>query len=89
MKDNENPFERLEQRFDILEGLIHDIRKRLSMPNPHERLTRKMVAKEYKISLGTVHNAMNAGQLIYDKIGTKTIFKRADVEAWATMNDKK
>lgn len=48
--------------------------------NEHERLTRKQVCEEYKISLGTVHNLMKRGKLAYDKIGRKTLFKREDVE---------
>ena len=89
MTEHENPFERVNNRFDILEGLVQDIRKFLKMPNPHERMTRQMVADQYRVSLGTVHNHMKSGRLPYTKIGAKTIFKRVDVEAWATMNDVK
>ncbi|AHM60271.1 hypothetical protein D770_10070 [Flammeovirgaceae bacterium 311] len=48
--------------------------------NDHERLTRKQVCDEYKISLGTIHNLMKRGKLSYDKVGRKTLFKREDVE---------
>ena len=85
MKDEPNPFEKIDKRFNILEGLVHKVLNALSIPNPHERLTRQMVARQYHVSLGTVHNAMKAGALKYDKIGAKTIFKRVDVEAWATL----
>ena len=85
MEINQNPFDKIDNRFDITEALLHDIRKRLDMPSPHERLTRKMVCIQYHVSLGTVHNAMKSGKLKFDKIGTKTIFKRVDVELWATF----
>lgn len=46
----------------------------------HERLTRKQICEEYKISLGTIHNLMKRGELPYDKVGRKTLFKREDIE---------
>lgn len=48
--------------------------------NDHERLTRKQICEEYKISYGTIHNLMKRGELPYDKVGRKTLFKREDVE---------
>lgn len=48
--------------------------------NPHERLTRRQVSQQYKVSLGTIHNLMKAGKLAYEKVGRKTLFRREDLE---------
>jgi excisionase family DNA binding protein len=83
---NFNPFYAIEQRFDKLEILLHELKTKqqtaLPTTNLHERLTRKEITKEYKVSLGTIHNAMNKGNLAYSKVGRKTLFKRIDVEKW-------
>lgn len=50
--------------------------------NPHERLTRKSIKEQYCVSYGTIHNAMKRGNLQYEKVGRKTLFKRTDVEEW-------
>jgi excisionase family DNA binding protein len=81
-----NPFQQIDQRFDELEALIQGLQKteNASSPeiDPHERLTRADIKKLYKVSFGTIHNAMNSGKLSYDKVGRKTLFKRSDVESW-------
>ena len=85
-------------RLNELESLIHNsVQKAFSEQNtllranqkinPYERLTRKDITKEYRISLGTIHNAMNKGTLTYEKVGRKTLFKRTDVEN--LFNNKK
>lgn len=83
---NTNPFEQIDQRFDELEALIQGLQKtensNSSEFDPHERLTRADIKKQYKVSFGTIHNAMNSGKLSYDKVGRKTIFKREAVENW-------
>lgn len=56
------------------------LRVKVKNQNEHERLTRKQVCEEYKISLGTVHNLMKQGKLAYHKVGRKTLFRREDVE---------
>ncbi len=48
--------------------------------NPYERLTRKEVKAEYKLSYGTLHNMMRDGRLSYEKCGRKTLFVRTEVE---------
>lgn len=82
----ENPFQQIEKRFDELERLIQRLQKtdNSSSPktDPHERLTRADIRKDYKVSFGTIHNAMNSGKLLYDKVGRKTLYKRIDVENW-------
>jgi len=82
----ENPFQQIDQRFDELESLIKGLQKKenssSSQTDPHERLTRADIKKLYKVSFGTIHNAMNSGKLSYDKVGRKTLYKRVDVENW-------
>lgn len=48
--------------------------------NMNERLSRREVAREYNISLGTIHNLMRSDKIKYEKVGRKTLFKREDVE---------
>lgn len=48
--------------------------------NLFERLSRKEVKEQYRISYGTIHSLMRSGKLEYEKIGRKTIFKRESVE---------
>lgn len=88
-----NPFHQIEQRFDDLEQLIkglHNVVKNQSPElDPHERLTRSEIKKEYKVSLGTIHNAMKASNLPYSKVGRKTLFKRVDVENWINRKGAK
>jgi len=83
---NSNPFQQIDQRFDALEQLILGLRKEdntsSQVIDPHERLTRADIRKLYKVSFGTIHNAMNSGKLSFDKVGRKTLYKRIDVENW-------
>jgi hypothetical protein len=85
-ENHSNPFQQIDQRFDELEALIQGLKKTESSNNseidPHERLTRAEIKKQYKVSFGTIHNAMNSGKLTYEKVGRKTIFKREAVEYW-------
>lgn len=79
----ENPFKLIEARLSNIESLILDLKhqpKQALISNPHERLTRKQVSQQYKISLGTIHNLMKAGKLAYEKVGRKTLFRREDLE---------
>jgi hypothetical protein len=80
-----NPFDQINSRFNILEGLVHKILNRMDQPDPHERMTRKSVAESYHVSIGTVHNAMRNGDLPYSKIGRRVIIKRSDAEKWASI----
>lgn len=86
MQAQTNPFEQIDQRFDELEALIQGLKDSKPTRSPeidrHERLTRADIKKQYKVSFGTIHNAMNSGKLSYDKIGRKTVFKREAVENW-------
>lgn len=59
-----------------------------SKTNPNERLTRQEVSDEFKISLGTLHNLMKDGKLTFEKVGRKTLFKRAVVESYFQSNSK-
>jgi excisionase family DNA binding protein len=80
-----NPFEAIRERFDKLERLIHGVNEHITKPpdpNPFERITRKQITHDYKVSLGMIHNAMKRGDLPFEKVGRKTLFKRAEVEAW-------
>ena len=78
-----NPFESINSRLDIIEGLVHKlIRIGTDNIDPYEKLTRKQLKESYKISYPTIHNAMNNGALIYHKIGSRTFFYRSDAEKW-------
>lgn len=83
---NHNPFEKIDLRFDQLQELIVDLQNKLDKAkpelNPHERLTRSDVRKDYRISFGTIHNAMKSKKLPFEKVGRKTLYKRIDVENW-------
>ncbi|MEQ9287237.1 MAG: helix-turn-helix domain-containing protein [Cyclobacteriaceae bacterium] len=80
-----NPYEHIDQRLDQIESLILEIRSgQLSLPkhpNPNERLTRRKVREEYSVSYATIHKLMRSGDLKYEKIGRKTLFRRESVEA--------
>ena len=89
MSDDTDPFKKIHGRLDVIEGLQHKILRNQKSYNPDDRITRKMICEIYKVSLKTIHNAMNSGALPWDKIGAKTIFKRSDVEEWASMSGKK
>lgn len=78
----ENPFKRLDDRMNILESLLHKLIRQTGASTPNERVTRKIISEEYKLSNGTIHNAMNNGDLPYEKVGRRTLFKRSDVESW-------
>ena len=56
------------------------LNKKVSTVNPHERITRQQVKQEYKISLAKIHKLMRSGELSYEKVGRKTLFRREDVE---------
>lgn len=50
--------------------------------NGEERLTRAEVSKQFKISLPTIHKLMLEDNMPFEKIGSNTRFKRADIEAY-------
>jgi hypothetical protein len=84
-----NIYENLFQRLDQIESLIVKSNELLNTSNsfnPSERLTRKQVREQYKISFGTLHNLMRQQRLGYEKIGRKTLFKRSDLEACFNSN---
>lgn len=85
-ENSSNPFQQIDQRFDelakLIQGLQKEDNKSSQVIDPHERLTRADIRKQYKVSYGTIHNAMNRGKLSYDKVGRKTLYKRIDVESW-------
>ena len=79
----QNPFKEINDRFDEIESLINQIiakSESKSEPDPEERLTRRDIQRQFKISLSTVHKLMKDGVLSYYKVGRKTLFKRKDVE---------
>ena len=72
-----NIYENLFQRLDQIESLIVKSNELLNTSNsfnPSERLTRKQVSEQYKISYATLHNLMRQQRLTYEKIGRKTLF---------------
>jgi hypothetical protein len=82
-----NPFMEINEQFIEIKQILADLSKKIASEksepnNPHERLTRADIKKQYKVSFGTIHNAMKAGKLAYDKVGRKTLFKRVEVENW-------
>jgi len=79
----ENPFIQINDRFDQIESMIHEIKSKVEYQtsiNPLERLTRKEIQSEFKVSLSTIHKLMRLGSLDYSKVGRKTLFCREDVE---------
>lgn len=81
----ENPFEALFNKVNKVERLLVDLNQKIDNSksehvNPNERITRKQLSKEKNISLGTIHNLMKRGELPYEKIGRKTLFRREDLE---------
>ncbi|MEM6735714.1 MAG: helix-turn-helix domain-containing protein [Bacteroidota bacterium] len=85
----DNPFltidERLRRIEELLEQFLTTKEERPQKKNV-ERLTRSDIKRIYNISLGTIHNLMKSGQLPYEKIGRKTLFRSEDV---AALFDKK
>ena len=87
-----NIYENLFQRLDQIESLIVKSNELLNTSNsfnPSERLTRKQVKEQYKISYATLHNLMRQQRLAYEKIGRKTLYKRSDLEACFNSNSKR
>lgn len=83
----QNPFEEINTKLGQIESLLYEIHN-AQAKNPIEEnqsqefLTRQELSKQYKISLGTIHNLMKTGQLQYSKIGRKTLFRTQDVETF-------
>lgn len=82
----ENPFTVLARRLNSIDRQLEELKGVIAQgspigPDPHERLSRKQIVSEYGISLTTVHNLMKSGQLSYEKVGRRTLFRRQDVEA--------
>lgn len=75
------------EKMERLEYLVSNSNSQQPPQNAFERLTRQDIADQYRVSLGTIHNAMKSRKLPFEKVGRKTIFKRTDVEAW-TGNKK-
>lgn len=73
--------ESLSQKLDRLESLLTNQTKTTNSLNPSERLTRREIKEQYKVSYGTIHNLMNKDKLPYSKVGRKTLFLRKDVES--------
>lgn len=57
--------------------------------NPSERLTITQLATEYKICRATIHKLCRTGKLAYEKIGSKTLFQRADVDDYFSSEKRK
>lgn len=84
---NENPFALLHQEMVNIKRMLADLGSdihTLKAPSydPNERLSRQQLQKEKSISLGTIHKLMKSGELPYEKVGRKTLFKRQDVEKY-------
>lgn len=80
-----NPFDEIHSRMNILEALIHKLLRKVDKTEDIQRMSRKNIVETYGVSYGTIHNAMKNGDLLFSKIGRKTIFKRSDVETWANL----
>ena len=57
--------------------------------NQNERLTIVQFAQQYKISKATIHNLTKSGKLAFEKIGSKTLFLREDIESYFQSKKKK
>ncbi|PWJ41090.1 helix-turn-helix domain-containing protein [Sediminitomix flava] len=90
----QNPFEALHAEIRGLRGVISELKEEVrnvqkqKPVSPSERLSRKEVAKEYSLSLGTLHTLMKKGEIPFEKVGRKTVFKRADVEKFFESKKK-
>jgi excisionase family DNA binding protein len=87
-----NPFAALFLKLESVEKRVIRLSEKLDNVgddpvNPNERITRKQLSKEKNISLGTIHNLMKKGELAYEKVGRKTLFRREEVEQF--FNKKK
>ncbi len=87
----ENPFNLIVEKLSSIEVSLAELKNRevpKSKPE-HRRLTRKEVSRNYKVSLGTIHNLMRSGDLPFEKIGRKTLFKQEDVEQYFESQKRK
>ena len=57
--------------------------------NPNERITITQFVEQYKISKATIHNLTKSGKLAFEKIGSKTLFLRDDIEKYFQSKKKK
>ena len=79
---------------DFISDVADEVVKKIEMwyvkpqqpSNPYERLTRKQIKAEYKVSYGKIHNMMKTGKLAFEKVGRKTLFRREDVESCFSNN---
>ncbi|MEO9482477.1 MAG: helix-turn-helix domain-containing protein [Ekhidna sp.] len=65
---------------EALQELIESAKQSEPSVSKDRRLTRLEVIESYKISSGTLHKIMREGDLAYEKVGRKTLFKSEDVE---------
>jgi excisionase family DNA binding protein len=70
----------LEKIFDKLEKIETLISNKGVLPK--SQMSRKEVCDEFSISLTTLHDLMKSGKLAFQKLGTKTLFDRKDVESF-------
>lgn len=80
-----NPFESIISELTAIKSSLAEIQDRIDRPtrvyDPDERLTRAAIKNKYGISYPTIHAEMKRG-LPYEKVGRKTLFRRADVDAY-------
>ena len=87
-----NPYEALFEQMALMRqeiaGLKRIIQNKAPEYNPNERLTRKQVFSEYKISSATLHRMISREEnaLPFEKVGRKTLFRREQLEKFFRNN---
>ncbi|MEO9872924.1 helix-turn-helix domain-containing protein [Ekhidna sp.] len=85
--ENENPFQVLFRKLTDIEDLVLELKHSngtddVNVNEDFTRLSRKEICDVYNISLGTLHKMMKSGDLPFEKIGRKTLFKLHEVEQY-------
>jgi hypothetical protein len=69
-------------RLNTIEALQHKILNSMPSKDATDLLSRKMIVDQYHVSLGTIQNAMKAGDLKFAKAGGRLRFTRQWVDEW-------
>jgi hypothetical protein len=83
---NDNPFSKIEQRFDRLEGLIQSLQKPEPTKEPERfdltGLQSFLIDKGYPVRKSGIYKATMNHELKFSKFGRSLIFEKSDVLTW-------
>jgi len=65
---------------EAVKVVIENSKKADEQVDNEERITRQELSERYKLSVGTIHNYMKSGDLPFEKVGHKTLFRKEDIE---------